>query len=193
MYFKKLLTFRFWRQEIQFRVSQDLFSSHQIDAGTQFLLRAIKDLNQGQFSKILDLGCGYGPIGLTLKKLSGTACVHMVDRDALAAEYSRQNADINGLSGVSVYGSLGYDDVRSRDFDLIASNIPAKAGQVVISHLLRYSVHYLRPGGVVVVVVVAPIERMVDEVLRNSPGISLLFKRSRRGHIVFGYQFASDG
>ena len=192
VYFKKLLTFRFWRQEMQFRVSQDLFSSLHVDVGTQFLLRAIRDLEPGQFSKILDLGCGYGPIGLTLKKLNGTARVHMVDRDALAVEYSRQNTDLNCLSGVKVYGSLGYDDIRSRDFDLIASNIPAKAGQDVISHLLRDAVYYLRPGGVVVVVVVAPIERMVDEVLRNTEEISLLFRRSRRGHAIFGYQFASD-
>ena len=147
MYFKKLLTFRFWKQEMQFRVSQDLFSSLQVDVGTQFLLRAIQDLDPGQFSKILDLGCGYGPIGATLKKLNGMASVHMVDRDALAVEYSRQNADLNCLSGVSVYGSLGYDDVRCKDFDLIASNIPAKAGHEVISHLLRDAVYYLRPGG----------------------------------------------
>ena len=193
VYFKNLLTFRFWRQEIRFRVSQDLFSSLQVDVGTQFLLRAINDLDPGQFSKILDLGCGYGPIGLTLKKLNGMASVHMVDADALAVEYSRQNADLNCLSGVSVYGSLGYDDVRSHDFDLIASNIPAKAGQEVISHLLRDSVYYLRPGGLVVVVVIAPIERMVEEVLRNTPECSLLFRRSRRGHVIFGYQFASDG
>ena len=178
---------------MQFRVSQDLFSSFQVDVGTQFLLRSIWDLGPRQFSKVLDLGCGYGPIGLTLKKFNGAACVHMVDRDALAVEYSRQNVGLNCLSDVEVYGSLGYDDVRSRDFDLIASNIPAKAGPDVISHLLRDAVYYLRPGGVVVVVVVAQIERMVEEVLRNTSEISCLFKRSRRGHAIFGYQFTSDG
>ena len=192
VYFKKLLTFRFWRQEILLRVSQALFSSHQIDVGTQFLLRAIRELDPEQFSKILDLGCGYGPIGLTLKKLSDMACVHMVDRDALAVEYSLQNAELNRISGVSVYGSLRYDDVRSRDFDLIASNIPANAGEAVISHLLRDAVHYLSPKGVVAVVVVATIEPRVDEVLRNTPGISILFRRSRRGHVALGYQFTCD-
>ena len=192
VYFKQLLTFRLRRQELHFRVSQDLFSSHQVDVGTQFLLRAISDLDSGNSRKILDLGCGYGPIGLALKKFNDTACVHMVDRDALAVEYSRQNAQLNGLSGVSVYGVLGYDDVPSRDFDLIASNIPAKAGQVVISYLLREAGYHLRPGGVVAVVVVKPIERMVEEVLQNSPAITLLLKRSRRGHIVFAYQFSND-
>lgn len=191
VYFKQLLTFRFWRQELHFRVSQDLFSSHQVDVGTQFLLRVIKDLAPGQLSKILDLGCGYGPIGLVLKKLYDTACVHMVDRDALAVEYSRQNMELNSLSGVSVYESLGYDDVRSRDFDLIASNIPAKAGEAVISHLLQDAVHFLRPGGVVAIVGVEPIEQMVEEILRHSPDINLLLKRSRRGHVAFAYQFAN--
>ena len=191
-YFKLLLTLRLWRQELSFRVSQDLFSSHKVDVGTQFLLRTLKDLGPGRFSKILDVGCGYGPIGLALKKFNETACVHMVDRDALAVEYSRQNADLNGLSGVSVYGSLGYDDVRSKDFDLIVSNIPAKAGQAVISHLLQDAVHFLRSGGVVAVVVVAQIESMVEEALRNSPSISLLMKRSRRGHVAFAYKVTED-
>ena len=79
------------------------------------------------YSKILDLGCGYGPIGLTLKALRPESAVHMTDPDALAVAYSRRNAEINRLDGVKIYGSLDYDSITERDFDLVISNIPGKA------------------------------------------------------------------
>lgn len=192
VYFKKLLTFRYRRQELHFRVSQDLFSSHQVDIGTQFLLRTISELGAGPFLNILDLGCGYGPIGLTLKKLDDSSCVHMVDRDALAVAYSRQNAELNGLSCVKVYSSLGYDDVVPQNFDLIVSNIPAKAGKRVIQYFLHDAAHHLRPGGLVAIVVVAPLEEAVDEIL-GTLGVRLLLKRNRRGHVAFAYDYSDEG
>ena len=125
VYIKKTLDFYHAGRSLKFNVSQDLFSSHQIDVGTARLLRSLVDAPP--FAKILDLGCGYGPLALTLKALYPESVVHAVDRDALAVDYTRQNAVLNGLAGVEVYGSLGYDDMLERDFDLIISNIPGKA------------------------------------------------------------------
>jgi len=190
VYFKKVVTFRAWKHSLQFRVSQDLFSSHDIDLGTKLLLRTIIEADYDRPQKVLDIGCGYGPIGLTLKSVFTSALVHMVDRDALAIEYSRQNAVLNKLTDVEVYGGLGYDDLKTAEFDLIVSNIPAKAGESVISYLLKESVYYLAHNGVVAVVVVKPLEQFVEKVLENTPPISVLLKRTRPGHSVFHYQFA---
>ena len=99
VYFKKIIEFHAWKQRLEFKVSQDLFSSFDIDQGTKFLLRSIVEANYQKPETILDLGCGYGPIGLTLKSMFKDCTVHMVDIDALAVEYSRQNAKLNGLSG----------------------------------------------------------------------------------------------
>src|SRR5215211_6675384 len=98
VYYKKTIPFNFSKQRLRFRVSQDLFSSHDVDVGSRFLLRTLltaKDV--GQPTSILDLGCGYGPIGLTLKGFHPDAVVHLTDRDALAVEYTRQNAVLNGF------------------------------------------------------------------------------------------------
>jgi len=189
VYIKKTLDFYHAGRSLKFNVSQDLFSSHQIDVGTARLLRSLVDAPP--FAKILDLGCGYGPLALTLKALYPESVVHAVDRDALAVDYTRQNAVLNGLAGVEVYGSLGYDDMLERDFDLIISNIPGKAGETVIFGLLRDAVHFLRPGGLVAIVVVAALEGVVAQAL-DDPGIEIAFQEIRSGHAIFHYRFTSD-
>jgi 16S rRNA (guanine1207-N2)-methyltransferase len=187
-YFKKTIDLFHQGKTLHFHVAQDLFSSHQIDVGTARLLRTLEDAPP--FAKILDLGCGYGPLGLTLKALSPESVVHAVDRDALALEYTLQNALLNGLADVHVYGSLGYDDVSDRDFDLIISNIPGKAGEAVIVSLLRDAVHFLKPGGLVAIVVVAALEGMVAQAL-DDPGIEIAFRETRSGHAIFHYRFTA--
>jgi len=191
-YYKKVVELRIAGTTLRFRVAQDLFSSHEVDEGTRLLLRSLTGSNAPEFRTVLDLGCGYGAVGLTLKKLDERRSVHLVDRDALAVEYTRQNAALNAAGDVAVYGSLGYDGVTERGFDLVASNVPAKAGEPVIVHLLRAAGGYLSTTGIAAVVVIAPIAAMVAETLRAAPGIELLYERAARGHTVFHYRFA-DG
>ena len=192
VYFHKTVTFRAWKQSLRFRTSQELFSSHDIDIGTKFLLRSIVEAGYPPFQRILDMGCGYGPLGLTLKSLHPDSIVHMVDRDALAVDYSRQNTALNSLSGVEIYGSLGYDDVKRTDFDLIVANIPGKAGETVITSLLREARYYLAPGGIVAIVVVSPLEEKVVKILADTTGAEILLKRNRSGHAVFHYRFTDN-
>ncbi len=126
-YYKKTVPYTFEGNTFAFKVSQDLFSSLEVDHGTQRLLRTFLFEKIDSFTKVLDLGCGYGPIGIVLKKICASAEVHMIDRDALAVEYAKANAQLNGVSeNTFCYGSLGYDNVKDTDFDLIVSNIPAK-------------------------------------------------------------------
>jgi len=192
VYFHKTVTYRAWKQSLRFRTSQELFSSHNIDTGTNFLLRTTVEADIKSPGRVLDLGCGYGTIGLTLNSLHRDSLVHMVDRDALAVEYSRQNAELNGLEGVDVYGSLGYDNVKRNDFDLIVSNIPGKAGEPVIAYLLREAAYHLAPGGLAAIVVVTPLEATVAKILEDTPGIEVILKRNRSGHAVFHYRFSGE-
>ena len=188
IYFHKIVTLRAGKEQLKFRTSQELFSSHDIDIGTRALLRSI--LEGGYQPKgILDLGCGYGAIGLTLKKLYPESTVHMVDRDALAIEYSRQNARINGLEDVEIYGSLGYDDVNGSDFDLIVANIPGKAGAAVIAYLLREAGYFLTPGGTAAIVVVAALDSTAEKILHDTPGLEIILRRKRTEHVIFHYRF----
>jgi 16S rRNA G1207 methylase RsmC len=113
----------------------------------------------------------------------------MVDRDALAVEYSRENATLNRLDGIEVYGSLGYADVRGSGFDLIVSNIPAKAGAPVIERLLLDAAGLLAADGLVAVVVIAPLEADVAAILSGSPDVEIVFRRTTASYAVFHYRF----
>ncbi len=189
---KKVLDFRQSGLRLRFKVAQDLFSSHEVDLGTKFLLRTLNDPIHRRRHKVLDMGCGYGPIGLALKAEEPMRLVHMVDRDALAVEYSRMNAELNELDeDVVVYGSLGFDDVTDKDFDLIVSNIPGKAGEEVIRHLLLDSRPYLAPEGLVAVVVVLPLTDFVRDVLGQEEGVEILYERSTKRYTVFHFHFES--
>jgi 16S rRNA (guanine1207-N2)-methyltransferase len=190
-YFHKTVTLRVGKQRLEFRTSQELFSSHDIDTGTRALLRSIIEGGYGP-KRILDLGCGYGPLGLMLKRIYPESTVHLIDRDALAIEYSRQNAELNGLEGVEIYGSLGYDDVKRDDLDLIVSNIPGKAREAVIAYLLREARYYLAPGGTAAIVVVAALESAVVKILQDTQGLEIIFTQKRAGHAIFHYSFSGE-
>ena len=190
LYHKKNLDFRHDGVSLTFRVSQSLFSSHQIDVGTLRLLKTMQYLTFEQDAKILDIGCGYGTIGLTLAKRYPDSLVHMVDRDALAINYVQQNTTLNDLNNCISYGSLGFEKVVERDFDLIISNIPGKAGENVITALLEDACLFLKPNGVVAVVVVSPLEGLVASVLEQS-GIEVLHHSVYKGYVVFHYRFTS--
>ncbi len=185
-YYKKTATFDIGGLSLEFRVSQTLFSSHAIDVGTGLLLRTLHGTGR-RFEKVLDLGCGYGPIGIALKALNPGAALHMVDRDALAVGYASQNALLNGIDDALAYPSLGFDDIQDGDFDLVAANVAGKAGEQVIASWLTDAPLFLRHQGQVGIVAVSPLEPFVSEVIAGIQGAEIVSTRRRAGHTVFLY------
>jgi 16S rRNA (guanine1207-N2)-methyltransferase len=188
-HFKKTVTLDHGGRRLELRVAQELFSSHEVDVGTRLLLRTLAGPEHARRRLVLDLGCGYGPLGLALRAAAADRAVHLVDRDALAVEYSRGNAARNRLDAVEVYGSLGYADVRASGFDLIVSNIPAKAGPPVIEQLLLGGAGRLAADGLMAVVVIAPLEASVAAVLEGAPEVEVVFRRATASYAVFHYRF----
>lgn len=190
IFYKKTINFHHNKRNLKFMVSQNLFSSQKIDAGSQRLIRSLVCQNVGSFKKALDLGCGYGPLGIFLKLSCPMAEVHMTDVDALAIEFSKKNAVLNKVGKIHAYASLGYDDVLENDFDLIVSNIPAKIGPVALNHLILESKDYLSKDGMVVVVVVEAIQDFVHQTLLTDKNINILFHQSWKGHRVYHFSFS---
>ena len=180
-HYKKTVALDVGGRSFSFRVSQTLFSTHSVDVGTELLLRTLHREGVG-FEKVLDLGCGYGPIGIVLKGLNPTATLHMVDRDALAVEYASQNALLNGLEDAATYATLGFDDVEGTDFDLIAANIPGKASRGVISSWLRDAPLFVRDQGRIAIVIVSPLESFVGKTLEGMDGVDIVLSQRRSGH-----------
>lgn len=122
-----------------------IFSPREIDDGTRLFLKHIK-VNPDD--DCFDLGCGYGPIGLTLAKLAPQGQTLMVDKDFMAVEYSNKNAQRNHISNAEAILSNGFQHIDpALRFDLIASNVPAKVGKEMMSLMLHDARDRLKPEG----------------------------------------------
>lgn len=192
-YYKKTVLYTFEGNTYAFKVSQDLFSSLEVDHGTQRLLRTFLFEKIDSFTKVLDLGCGYGPIGIVLKKICPEAQVHMTDRDALAIAYAKANAELNGVAdNTFCYGSLGYDNIKDTDFDLIVSNIPAKVGEHVLTHMIKDAKSHLVKTGRVIIVVIDAINDYINKELTSDETIKILYHKAWPGHHVYHYTFTDE-
>lgn len=97
--------------------------------------------------EILDVGCGYGPIGLSLAKAFPSREVHMVDVNERAMELAKENAKANNVENVSVFMSDRYEKVTSTNYAAILSNPPIRAGKTVVHEILEKAKDRLVVGG----------------------------------------------
>jgi SAM-dependent methyltransferase len=192
-YYKKTIALRIHGRTLELDVAHDLFSGHDIDPGTRLLLRTLATPEHEHRFRVVDLGCGYGPLGLGLKVLVPDRPLDLVDRDALAIAYSRRNAERNGMSDARVHASLGWADVPRDGFDLAVCNIPAKAGERAIRHFLLDARQHLAPTGLVAVVVINRLDDMVRDLLNESGEVRVVFSKRVAGYSVFHYGFAPGG
>ena len=181
-YFKKEITYVFAKQEFTFAIANTLFSTFDIDHGTDILIRSIVPNNP---KSTLDIGCGYGPLGIMLAKTNPQAEITMLDRDLLAVQYTNFNIAKNNITNAVAIGSVGTEAVKEKNFDLVVSNIPAKIGDEAIAEefiLEPYSL--LNPGGEYWMVVVSALNRLVPRVGKEHH-LQMNEVRKRRGHIVY--------
>ncbi|WP_072341781.1 class I SAM-dependent methyltransferase [Actinomyces urinae] len=117
-------------------VSDSVFSSHKLDLGTKaLLLEAPEPPETGTF---LDLGCGWGPIGVTLGKLSPKATIWAVDINQRALDLTRKNAKRNQVKLVSQLADKALEEATNDGikFDLIWSNPPIRIGKPALQEML---------------------------------------------------------
>jgi 16S rRNA (guanine1207-N2)-methyltransferase len=182
-YFKKRIPYTLRGQQFEFDVGHTLFSSFQVDEGSDLLLRMIEPAVEPK--RILDLGCGVGVLGIALAKRYPAAQVQMADVSLLAVRYTRHNMALNGVENGAVTCSVGLEAVPAGPYDLIVSNIPAKIGDLAIEHeFVLGPLERLRPGGEYWFVVVSGLNHLIP---RLGPRHDLRLKeiKKRAGHTVY--------
>ena len=135
-----------------FKSCDDVFSKDQVDYGTYVLLKTI--LKQiSVFGDVLDIGCGYGPIGIVLAKNFQSAKFTLCDINQTAVELATENAQKNQVNNIEkILVSNAYENI-SGQFDFIISNPPIKAGKKVLLDILLGSYEKLKENGNLVFVI----------------------------------------
>ena len=128
-------------QQLTFLTDAGVFSKKMIDYGSRVLL-SVLDFEAGE--RVLDVGCGYGPLGLTLAKAQGVAAT-MLDINQRALDLAQKNAERNQVSA-HIFQSNVYEKVNGI-FDHIISNPPIRAGKQVVHEVISGSYEHLTEGG----------------------------------------------
>jgi SAM-dependent methyltransferase len=192
--------FNFRRQTFRFALSQGLFSSAGIDPGTVLLLRFFSRLMDGDRREgrlppraVLDAGCGTGVIGIcAAASLAGPGNeapgVRCQDRDELARIFTEYNARRNGLGPerLSAHAEPLLAGPPGSRWDLILSNVPAKAGKPVLEDFVFRSAALLNPGGRALIVAVHPLADFFRAWIAAA-GAPLLGEEGGPGYRVFLY------
>ncbi|NMA95570.1 MAG: class I SAM-dependent methyltransferase [Clostridiales bacterium] len=135
-------------QRLELSTDSGVFSKGRVDFGTDLLINSMPDI-RGQ---ILDLGCGYGPIGISLAVLNEDCIVHMTDINERAVSLAKNNIERNQILNAKAYVSEGFSNI-SNMFDIIVTNPPIRAGKKVIYPLFSESIDYLNAGGAIYMVI----------------------------------------
>ena len=183
-YVHKSIQFRHSGRDLRLDLSHALFSSFDVDRGTRLLLKVLAQSGLARGARsVLDLGCGVGIIGLALGVAEPGCEVHFRDRDSLAAAFALRNARANGLAPASCGTGLTLTGLAGRRFDLVVSNVPAKAGPPVIEDFILRLPGALTEGGRFALVVVNPIASAARAAVAAS-GAELRWEETGPGHTV---------
>jgi len=178
-YARTRLTVRALGLALPLDVPAEVFATRAIDEGTLLLLR---NLPAAPPRSLLDLGCGYGALGLPIAARFPEARTLLVDRDLLAVRAAAHNAGALRLANVEARPGLGYRDLpEGARFDLVLCNVPARIGALGVAYLLEAGRSLLTPGGELRAVVIRDLRDQVEAA--NIAGARLA--ASGKNHLVY--------
>lgn len=129
--------------DLVFGTDSGVFSRTELDRGTEVLLEALPEPMRGS---VLDMGCGYGVIGVAVGRRYPDTRITMADVNRRACGLSIENAKRNGVEA-TVLESDGYEKVMGQTYDLILQNPPIRAGKTVIYRMFADASHCLKKDG----------------------------------------------
>ncbi len=134
-------TLRFW-------TDTGVFSKNELDPGSRLLIENIPDLS----GTVVDLGCGWGPIGISLALKNPDARLVLADVNERAVDLAQKNARENGANNLTVVLSDGFENLPT-SVDCVTTNPPIRAGKQVIYAMFDEAFKRLTPGGALYIVI----------------------------------------
>jgi 16S rRNA (guanine1207-N2)-methyltransferase len=171
--------------DLKFTTDAGVFSKKRVDYGSGVL---IKEMTKLVFpnDNILDVGTGYGPLGLFAAKLWPEQIVEMVDVNERGLKLAQKNAALNGISNVKIYSSDVYNQVEiAKKFGLILTNPPIRAGKNVVADILTGAKAHLVENGIILAVIQKKQgEPSARKLLRNTFGNCTILKRDKGYYVL---------
>ena len=160
-----------------FTTDSGVFSKDKLDFGSEVLMTTAAREKYPE-GNLLDLGCGYGPIGIYLAKRFTDRQIDLVDVNERALDLARENAAANEVTNVEIYQSDLFNNIENQQFAGIISNPPIRAGKKVVHEILETAHDYLVEEGLLLIVIQkkqgAPSARKkMEEVFGNVERINL--------------------
>ncbi|NLB32403.1 MAG: class I SAM-dependent methyltransferase [Tissierellia bacterium] len=141
------------KEVFNFYTSNSVFSKKGMDFGSMLLIETIINENKDFAGNILDLGCGYGPLGVIAAKLLKESLVTMCDVNERALELSKMNAKENKVDDrIKIIASSAFENIKD-NYDIIMTNPPIRAGKDLIFSFYEGAYKHLNKGGKLYVVI----------------------------------------
>lgn len=174
---EKKIEARLKGQQMTFTTDAGVFSRDRVDFGSKVMIEAI-DERAFSTGEVLDVGCGYGPVGLSLAKANPSLHIDMIDVNERALELAKKNAELNGVSNVSIFLSSIYDQVEKQTYGAVISNPPIRAGKQTVHKIITDAKEHLADNGVLIIVIQkkqgAPsAKKVMEEIYGNVTRIGL--------------------
>lgn len=147
---ERIIEYEMKGKTFSFISDNGVFSKNHIDSATELLIKTVYDEVGGD---ILDIGCGYGVIGITLASSDKVNNVTMIDVNRRALELTKRNAIKNKVQDKTVIiESNGFENVKNR-YDAVITNPPIRAGKTVIYQMYADAKKHLKNGGALYIVI----------------------------------------
>lgn len=140
----RILDYKYKNYNLEFYSDNGVFSKNKIDYGSRLLVETFLEQNKDSIANLLDVGCGYGFIGITLAKILNCK-VTLVDVNKRAIHLTKMNGKENKIE-VDVLESNGYESVN-KTFDCVITNPPIRAGKKTVLTILLEAEKYLNEKG----------------------------------------------
>lgn len=154
--------------DLQLETQPGVFAARGVDLGTRLLIEAMR---VSPTARVLDLGCGYGAIGIVAAKLATRGHATLIDSDIRATRLAQRNLELNGVTNADVVLGDAFRDLPPKArFDVVACNPPTHSGREVLDELVEGSHRALRPRGQAYFVVnrLLSLRRKIEEVFGPS-------------------------
>ena len=133
------------RKKYIFETKAGLFSKDKVDKGSALL---IENMTIQNGDKVIDLGCGYGAIGIVAARLTPSGFVYLVDTDIRAVKYSQINVKLNKVNNVAIVASDGFEKIpRDLIFNIVVSNPPSHMPKETIIEFIQGAKEHLVDNG----------------------------------------------